>query len=431
MLLNRTSIALFLSGVAFLLAACSAFPPARSERQRIPDPNADPADLEALIAGNTAFAFDYHRAVTGRDGNLIYSPYSLSIALAMTYAGARGETAAQMSDVLHYTLPEERLHPAFNALDLGLAARSEQATDVDPERRFELSIVNSLWGQQDYPFLADFLDTLALNYGAGMNLVDYAADPETARLTINDWVSGQTRDRINDLIPQGVIDTDTRLVLVDAIYFKAAWLFPFSEALTKDAPFTLLNGTRVQAPTMALAEPASLAYSAGDGWQAVALPYAGGTAEMVVILPDEGRFAEFESGLDAERYRQVLGGMQPRLVGLSMPGFEFASDFMLRETLSGMGMPVPFTPGSADFSGMTDADSLFISQVIHKAFISVDEVGTEAAAATAVVMAREAAMVTEPDVILTVDRPFFFAIRDVSTGTVLFAGRVLDPTMGE
>jgi serpin B len=426
--------ALLLSGCGGILPAATAVPvpePARSEHQRILDPGVAPADLQELVDGNTAFAFDFYRAAGGEGDNLVYSPYSLSIALAMTYAGARGETAVQMAGTLHYTLPGDRLHPAFNALDLDLARRPEQAADVDPERRFEQSIVNSLWGQQDYPFLVDFLDTLALNYGSGMNLVDYVADPEGARLAINDWVSEQTRDRINDLVPQGIITTDTRLVLVNAIYFKATWLFPFDENLTADGPFTLLDGTRVQVPMMAMNGLASLSYSKGDGWQAVALPYAGGTAEMIVLVPDEGRFDGFEAGLDAAVYDQVLSEMRPRLVQLTMPRFDFTSEFMLRDTLSGMGMPVPFTPGAADFSGMTAQEALFISQVIHKAFIGVDEAGTEAAAATAVVMARESAMLSEPDVILTVDRPFIFVIRDVSTGTVLFAGRVLDPTMGE
>ncbi len=400
-----------------------------SNRGRNLAPAVPPADAAQLTAGNTAFAFDFYAAVRGEGGNLIYSPYSLSLALAMTYAGARGETERQMAETLRFTLPQERLHPAFNALDLDLAARPEQAADVDPQNRFELSLVNSLWGQQGLGFQPDFLDTLALNYGAGMRLVDYAADPEAARLAINQWVSEETRQRIEELLPRDVIDRDTRLVLVNAIFFKAGWLFPFDEALTADAPFTRLDGSRVQAPRMAMREAPTLAYASGDGWQAAALPYAGRMAEMIVIAPEAGRFAEFEAGLDAERYSQILAAMQPRRVQVEMPAFEFRSEFMLRETLRGMGMDEPFTPGLADFSGMTTEEALFISQVIHQAFIGVDEAGTEAAAATAVVMSREAAVI--PDVVLTLDRPFIFVIRDVPSGTVLFIGRVLDPTAGE
>lgn len=424
------------------LSSCAAPPPssspptaspsggmAASRLERNPAPAVPPADSARLAADNTAFAFDFYSAVRGEGGNLIYSPYSLSLALAMTYAGAGGETAAQMAETLHFTLPPERLHPAFNALDLDLAARPAQAAEVEPQNRFELSLVNSLWGQQGLGFQPDFLDALAFHYGAGMRLVDYVADPEAARLAINQWASQETGRRIEELLPRGVIDTDTRLVLVNAIFFKAGWLFPFDEQLTAAAPFTRLDGSQVQTPRMAMREAPTLAYGSGNGWQAVALPYAGRLAEMIVIVPEAGRFAEFEAGLDAETYNQILASMQPRSVQVEMPAFEFTGEFMLREALRSMGMDEPFTPGLADFSGMTSEEALFISQVIHQAFIGVDEAGTEAAASTAVVMSREAA--TIPDVVLTVDRPFVFVIRDVPTGTILFLGRVLDPTAGE
>lgn len=424
--------------IALMLSACHPVPAspspsglAASGLGRNLDLAVPPADTAQLVADNTAFAFDLYRALHAADGNLFCSPYSISLALGMTSAGARGETLEQMRAALHFTLPDERLHPAFNALDLDLTRRAGQNAAAEADGGFELSLVNALWGQAGLRFEPDFLDALALNYGAGMRLVDYAADPEGARQTINDWVETETRERIEDLLPQGVIDSDTRLVLVNAIYFKAGWLFPFDEARTAPAPFVRLDGSSVQVPMMAMQETQSLAYAAGDGWQAVALPYVGGTAEMVVIVPDGGQFATFEAALNAETYDRILADMQPRQVQLRMPAFDFARQFMLRETLSGMGMPAPFTPGLADFSGMTLEDALFISQVVHQAFINVDEAGTEAAAATAVVMSREAAVIAGPEVVLTIDRPFVFIIRDVPSGTILFLGRVLDPMAGE
>ncbi|MEZ0396774.1 MAG: serpin family protein [Anaerolineales bacterium] len=435
----------FLALLGLALSSCSpsvpspvvpaAEPPsgqtAASNLGRNLSPAVPAGDSAQLVADNTAFAFDFYAAVRGDDGNLICSPYSLSLALAMTYAGARRETERQMAATLHFSLPQERLHPAFNALDLELANRPAQAADVDPQNRFELSLVNALWGQQGLGFQPDFLDTLALNYGAGMRLVDYAADPEAARQAINRWTSQETRQRIEELLPRGILDYDTRLVLVNVIFFQAGWLFPFDETLTSQASFTRLDGSQVQVPRMAMRETPTLAYASGDGWQAVSLPYAGRMAEMVVIVPDPGRFTDFEAGLNAGRYAQILAGLQPRAVRVEMPAFEFSRDFMLRETLRQMGMDEPFTPGLADFSGMTTEEALFISQVVHKAFISVDEAGTEAAAATAVVMARESAVLSDAEVVLTIDRPFFFIIRDAPTGTILFLGRVLDPTAGD
>lgn len=429
---------LMLTGLVLALSACGAVPAspapsglAVSGLGRNLDLAVPAADTAQLVAGNTAFAFDFYAAVRGEQGNSIYSPYSLSLALAMTYAGARGETANQMAETLHFDLPPERLHPAFGALDLDLARRSAQTPAAESGRGFEFSLVNALWGQEGLRFEPDFLDTLALNYGAGMRLVDYVADPEGARQIINDWVESETHERIENLLPRGILDSDTRLVLVNAIYFKAGWQFPFDDARTAPAPFTRLDGSPVQTPMMAMGETQTLAYAAGEGWQAVALPYVDETAEMLVIVPDAGQFEAFEAALNAETYDRILAEMQPHRVQLRMPAFHFASQFMLRETLSGMGMPSPFTPGLADFSGMTSEEALFISQVVHQAFIGVDEAGTEAAAATAVVMSREAAVVTEPEVVLTIDRPFVFVLRDVPSGTILFLGRVLDPTAGE
>jgi len=396
---------------------------ATPQGEREASPQVAEADLQDLAAGNSAFAFDLYQALRAEDGNLFFSPYSISVALAMTYAGARDETERQMADTLHFSLPQERLHPASNGLDLELAKRGEGAEGRDGEG-FRLNIANALWGQVGYPFLPEFLDVLDRNYGAGMRIVDFAADAEAARLTINDWVSEQTEDRIENLIPQGVLDAATRLVLTNAIYFNAAWAHPFEQASTTDGPFYLLDGDQVTAPLMRQTE--SFGYAQGEGYQLVELPYSGNELSMVILLPDEGEFEAFEEALEAAGVEAMLGGVGFQQVDLTMPRFEFDAEFSLGKTLEGMGMPLAFTD-DADFSGMTGQRDLFISAVIHKAFVAVDEEGTEAAAATAVAMAELAAMPSEP-VEVRVDRPFVFFIRDIQTGSILFAGRVLDPT---
>jgi len=340
----------------------------------------------------------------------------------MTYAGARGETERQMADTLLFALPQDRLHPAFNALDLELASRGGAAESKDGEG-FRLNIVNAIWGQKGYKFLNEFLDVLAVNYGAGLRLMDFMKAPEESRVTINDWVSDQTEGRIEDLIPQGVIDALTRLVLTNAIYFNAAWLNPFEEEQTQDGPFYLLDGGEVSVPMMHQTE--LFRYVEDQGYQAVELPYDGSELSMVILLPQRGDSGAFESSLDAARADAILKELTHKRVALTLPRFEFDSSLRLVDTLAAMGMPEAFS-SEADFSGMTGSRDLFISDVIHKAFVSVDEAGTEAAAATAVVLAR-AAMPTEP-VEVTVDRPFVFLIRDIETGTLLFVGRVVNPS---
>lgn len=396
----------------------------QSDKERVTSPNVAASDLADLVNGNSAFALGlYHFLREEKDGNLFYSPYSISLALAMNYAGARGETAQQMADTLHFTLPQDRLHPAFNGLDLELASRGEGAKGKDSQG-FRLNIVNAIWGQQGYKFLPAFLDTLAENYGAGLRLLDFAGNPEASRVTINDWVSDQTEGRIKDLIPQGVIDKLTRLVLTNAIYFNAAWAEPFKEELTTDGPFHLLDGSQVTVPMMK--QTTSFGYAEGEGYQAVELPYDGRELAMVIFLPAAGKFETFENSLDAGKVEAIIESLNYREVALTMPKFEVESDFSLVDALAAMGMPVTFSAG-ADFSGMDGTRNLYIGDVIHKAFVSVDEAGTEAAAATAVVMKLTA--MPEPAVEVTVDRPFLFLIRDIETGAILFVGRVVNPAL--
>jgi serpin B len=407
-----------------LLSACGPGKVTMSRLERVSNPDAASSDIEQLVTGNTAFAFDLYKAVRTLEGNIVYSPYSISLAFAMAYGGAKGDTAAQMAETLQYTLPGEQFHPAFNALDLDLTGRPAEAAGVEEKERFQLNIANSLWGQDGWPFLPEYLDLLAINYGAGMRLVDFKNDPEGARLQINDWIADQTRNRIKDIIPPGVLDTMTRLVLVNAIYFKATWEYEFEANYTADRQFSLLNGDIVSVPTMQIGHPKNLSYAAGDGWQAVTLPYKGGLTEMVILVPDNGNFEAFESGLTAEEYEQILAAMELQDVIFSMPKFSFETRYGLKGILAGMGLQAAFDPNAADFSGIDGRRDLYIADAIHKAFIAVDEKGTEAAVATAVVM-LEASL--PQGVVLTIDRPFFYVIRDVPTGTILFMGRVVDP----
>jgi len=406
------------------LAGCAGTASAgliESDKERIKSPAVSSVDEATLVDGNTDFALNLFHALRNNDGNVFYSPHSISLALAMTYAGARGETASQMADTLHFNLSQDKLHPALNYLDIELGKRGEGAQGKDDEG-FRLNIVNAIWGQKDFIFLPEYLDTLAENYGAGLRVLDFVKETEKSRVTINDWVADETEGRIQDLIPQGQLDAATRLVLTNAIYFNAAWQYQFEERLTSDSLFHLLNGEDVSVPMMRQTE--SFGYTGGENYQTVELKYDGGELSMIILLPDSGQYKSFEEQLTAEKTNAIIDRLQYTQVALTLPRFEFESEFKMKDTLSAMGMSVAFGSG-ADFSGMTGGKDLYIDEVIHKAFVSVDEAGTEAAAATAVDM-KLTSMPAEP-VKVTIDRPFIFLIRDIETGSILFIGRVLNP----
>ncbi|HIH36870.1 MAG TPA: serpin family protein [Methanocellales archaeon] len=396
----------------------------QSEKQRVASPDVKEADLATLANGNSAFAFGLYQVLRENDGNLFYSPYSISMALAMTYAGARGDTENQMGDALQFLLPQDQLHAAFNSLDFELASRGEGAEGKDDEG-FRLHIVNAIWGQKDFQFLSGYLDLLAENYGAGLRILDFMKAPEQSRITINDWVSEQTEDRINDLIPQGAIDELTRLVLTNAIYFNAAWQYPFDEETTSQGDFFLLNGDKVSVPMMRQEE--SFGYMKGDDYQTVELPYDGRELSMIILLPEQGKFASFEASLNRQLVDGIIQKICYQQVALSMPKFEYVSNFGLKQALAILGMKDAFIPEAANFSGMDGKKDLYIQDVLHKAFVSVDEAGTEAAAATAVIVGITAVIPSTP-IEVTVDRPFIFLIRDVKTSTILFVGRVQNPS---
>ena len=392
----------------------------RSEKTRVTVPLATDSELTDLVRGNNDCAFGlYQKLREEESGNLFYSPYSISLALAMTYAGARGETERQMSNALHFILSQDKLHPAFNALDLQLASRGEGSSGQDG-KGFRLNIANAIWGQQGYNFLQNFLDKLAENYGAGMRIANFTEAPENSRTAINDWVAQQTEEKIKDLIPSGAIDNLTRLVLTNAIYFNAAWLHPFDARATADGDFHLLTGNSIKVPMMRQTE--SFGYARNTGYQAVELLYDGSEISMVILLPDKGTFDPFEKSLNAELVSQISKDMRRNRIELIMPSFEFEAQFKLGAMLQKMGMSDAFNPQLADFSGMDGGKDLSISDAFHKAFVLVNENGTEAAAATGVVIG-----VTSLPPRVTIDRPFIFLIRDIATNTTLFVGRVMDP----
>lgn len=416
--------------LALGLAACGDEAPAdqttteviRSEKQRVTSPDVSDAQLDELVAGNTEFALNLLREIrTTNAGNVIYSPHSISIALAMTYAGARTVTETEMASALHFTLPQNELHPAFNALDLKLVGRGQDAAGSDDEP-FRLKIANAMWLQEGADFEMSFLDTLAENYGAGVNLMDYDTDPEAARLEINAWVEDQTEDKIKNLIPDGAITPDTVAVLTNAIYFNAAWEDQFEEGATVDAPFEAPAGI-VNVPTMK--QMADYGHSAQAGFEAIELPYDGGEVSMVVLLPDAASdLATLEGNLDAATIQATFAALQTKKIELSFPKFKFESPIGLNEMLRNLGMPSAFD--AADFSGISKTMSLAITDVLHKAFIDVNEKGTEAAAATAVIIGETSVPVA--DLTIEVDRPFLVLIRDRETDAVIFIGRVVDPS---
>lgn len=400
----------------------------RSDRDRSA-PAVGAADLGELVRGNNAFAFDLYRTLSSGEGNFFYSPFSISQALAMTSAGARGETLRQMEATLHHRLPQSSLHSAFNVLDRTLASRGQEPGGAPSDageggQYFRLNIANAVWGQGGYHFLPDFLDLLAEHYGAGMMAVDFMGAPDESRVRINDWVAEETEGKVKDLLAPGVIKNTTRLVLTNAIYFNASWLWQFNPGDTEVRPFHLAGGDAVGVPMMTETSKDFYGYARGDGYQAIDVPYSWGEMSMTILLPDEGTLEEFEGSLDSEMLNRIIDDIEIDYITLTMPLFEFESQFSLGDTLAEMGMPDAFG-GGADFSGMTGSRDLWISEVVHKAFVSVDEEGTEAAAATAVAVPLSGP--SKEPIEVTVDRPFIFLIRDIGTGTVLFLGRVSNP----
>jgi len=396
---------------------------AKSSLTRDLAPQVSAADSATLASDNQAFAIDAYRKLAAERDNLVFSPASISIALAMTYAGAVGTTASEMAAAMHFSLPPDRLHPAFDALDLALSARGEGKLGADggPMR---LHVVNAAWAERTYTFKSEYLDVLGTNYGAGINLLDFINGFEPSRVTINDWVAEKTEQRIKDLLPEGSITTLTRLVLTNAVYFNAAWLRPFDALNTHDSTFTALDGSSVPAKIMG-EEFSSIPAVQTTGYTAFALPYQDERLSMLFVVPDAGTFTSFEASLDTAKLDGIVTSLVEQQVALSMPRFRIESSAELGKMMQQLGMQAAFQPGVADFSGMDGTQYLYISNILHKAFIDVAEKGTEAAAATAVVLSGRG---MPSGLIINVNRPFLYVLRDQPTGAILFMGRVVDPS---
>lgn len=380
----------------------------------------DRAAIPEVVAAMHGFAGDLYGELPA-DGNLVVSPYSVVAALGMVLTGADGRTAREMREVLG---AGGRFHGGLNALTSYVEGLAGPVPHSDG-KEIALDTANQLFGQRGVGWEQAFLDTLAREYGAAVRTVDFENAAEDARVLINDWVAGRTHDRILDLVGRGVLDAATRLVLVNAIYLKAPWQKPFEPSLTRDGSFRLADGSTAQVPMMSGSPYGALAR--GEGWQAARIPYAGGTLAMTVVLPDPGRLADVEQQVAGGGLTQMLADGRGTTLDLRLPRWTFRSQAQLAGILGELGMPTAFG-SDADFRPMTDEDlDLSIGEVIHQGFVAVDEHGTEAAAATAVVMETTAMPVTVP---FHVDRPFLFVVHDVEHGTPLFLGRVTDPGVG-
>ena len=382
------------------------------------------AEVQRLTAGNNRFALDLYARLAAEKksgGNLFFSPYSLSVALGMTHAGARGETADQIARTLHFHQRGEELDTAFASLIGSVNRPGDQG--------YKLSVANAMWGQSGYGFLPEYVRRLQQHYAAGLRELSFQSDPQGSRKTINAWAEKETAGKIRDLMPPDSVGPDTVLVLTNAIYFKGDWARQFKKENTKEGPFHVSADKSVTAPLMS--QRGKFRRLIGDGFQALEMPYAGGDLSMVVLLPDERHgLAALEKGLTAEG----VDGWMRRLsqagednVAVMLPKFTMTEAFSLAPTLAAMGMPAAFDGGRADFSGMNGGkERLAITAVVHKAFVAVDEQGTEAAAATGVTLGRTSVQVEKP---FRADHPFLFLIRDGRTGSILFMGRVVDPTV--
>lgn len=389
-----------------------------------PLPSGEPSmnpDVSTIAHENNAFAVDLYRKLNSDPGNLFFSPASVTSAFAMAYAGARGTTASQMASTLHFALPPDRLHPAMGAFLAQLNG---------PHQNYELHMANALWADKAQHFLPDYTSLMKRDYGAGFRPVDFHANPEAARVLINNWVAQQTQQKILDLVPAGSVTPLTRLILTNAIYFKAGWADQFSKSQTQSEDFHLDSTRTVKTDLMH--QTKSGEYLRGPAFQAIELPYKSNDLSMIVLLPDApDGLPALEQSLSAANLDKWISSLayQEKII-VTFPRFKITQQFELSHALESLGMKQAFEPGIADFFGITGDKSFSISSAIHKAYIDVDEEGTEAAAATAVMMVGAAMRQAPPPppIIFRADHPFLFLIRDNSSGAILFLGRLTDPT---
>ncbi len=404
-----------------LLVACLALLPICLIDLRAAEQPAGKADSAAtIVQGNNQFAVDLYGKLQKQEGNLFFSPYSISSALGMTYGGARGDTADQMAATLHFGQDQDKFHPAFGQL-------VKQINGDGKPRSYELSTANALWLQHDYHFLPDYLKLVNANYGAELREVDFKTATEQTRQAINGWVEKQTKDKIKELFKPGVLDSTSRLVLTNAIYFKGTWASPFLKTATHDEDFHLAADKQVKVPMMH--HKAHFGYAETDKLQVLEMTYKGNDLSMVVLLPKKvDGLADLEKSLTTDNLNAWTSKLQKPEVVVALPKFQMTSEFQLNSVLSDMGMKDAFTD-KANFGGMSSSRDLYIQAVVHKAFVDVNEEGTEAAAATGVAIGRMSVPIDQPKM-FRADHPFVFVIRDVRNGSVLFVGRVMNPKGG-
>lgn len=408
-----------------MTASCSRPEPvvgedAKSTAERL-TVRAPASDVTQTVNGLNEFTLALHRRTASPAANVITSPASITTALGMASAGAAGTTLDAFRSTLHITLQQDAFHGAMNTLDRELTSRGQgqQGTEGRP---FKLSIVNQTFEQKGFPLQQSYLDLLAKQYGTGLKLLDFHKQPEPSRHAINDFVSFHTADLIPELLAEGTITPDTRVVLANAVYFNASWQSPFEKNDTRPGAFTLLNGTTANVPMLQDGAHAARSATVG-GVEVVELAYQGNEVSMLILMPQAGGLPALESSLDVAKLDSYLAALAPGQLEFSMPKFEIDLETKLAQPLAEQGLGVAFS-GDADFSGMTGDRSLSISDVVHHAVIKVTEEGTEAAGATAIVIGVTSVPLTRP---LHVDRPFVFFIRDNATGALLFMGHVVDP----
>lgn len=399
--------------------------PAEAPQDAAEDSTSPEEAMDVLAEGNTRFANDLYVHLAGQhaDRDFVFSPFSISTALSMTYLGAAEATAAEMRDTLHFRLPGDLHHETFAEVLRPLRTPDDES--------WELALANRLWGQEGFDFLDGYLGRSERWYGAALETLDFENDAEGARQAINAWVEEQTRELIRNLIPQGMLGRDTRLVLTNAVYLKAKWTRPFRESETRDMPFTKADGSEIDVPFMT--QSARFTHAQWGDWQLLDMPYRGGELAMTILLPRrEGALPELEGSLDLGASLAALEEEgRTQMVQLALPKFRAEQTLSLGETLRALGIETAFT-NAADFSAMTGRRDLFLSDAVHKAFIDVDEEGTEAAAATAVIMdVKSLAVDPEDPVRFVADHPFIYAVRHIPTNSLLFLGRVMEPKAPE
>lgn len=376
------------------------------------------ANVSSVVNANNRFAFDLYSKYKSNAGNIFFSPYSISTALAMTYEGARGKTAEEIQTVFHFPQDNDTRRSAF----------AEIYNEINrKDKKYNLTTANALWAQKDYQFLNDYFGLVEKYYGGNVTNLDFVNETEKSRIAINDWVEEQTNNKIKDLIPQGVLDSLTRLVLTNAIYFKGTWVRPFDKNNTREQDFRTSPGNTVKAQMMSLTgEETKFNYTETENLQILELPYSGEDLSMLVLLPKEDNLTSLEESLNTEKLSEWRDNLKEERVNVYLPKFKFETKYFMADTLKDMGMPTAFSE-NADFSGMTGKKDLLISKVIHQAFVEVNEEGTEAAAATGVIMGVTSAAPSRVK-IFNADHPFIFIIQEKETGNILFLGRVSDPT---